>query len=410
MRAIRVDGVTVIALLGFAFFSGYQFRSAQEHLSTIVVNEKVASNSEPVLSISRFVKDDSPVISTPTRPFIKRKKPLVVHPTYEGPLQRVFPIYPHKLPCLPKAHNYGYGFEKGIGWDKKGMFYTKLSKCSSSTLAGIAVQIARNEAVRQNRTGDKAPQECRVKADHGNYFSIMHRDKAQSILWTFVREPASRQVSDFFHFHVSRRGEAATDSNLQTAARKALNVANYMTGGHFMRPGGKHLKTTEEKVGFIVDTYDFIGVVERFHESLIVLKMIFRLDLRDILYTSAKRSGGYDDGEYRETCHYIKRSVVSPTVKEWFTNSTEWNEYAKEDILLYRVALKSLDLTIESLGKAQVERQVLLLEEALKYTDDVCGPTAVYPCSAEGKKQSHTTCVDHDWACAHKCIETLDLS
>eukprot|EP00544_Gedaniella_sp_CCMP2646_P007655 CAMPEP_0202505642 /NCGR_PEP_ID=MMETSP1361-20130828/47731_1 /ASSEMBLY_ACC=CAM_ASM_000849 /TAXON_ID=210615 /ORGANISM="Staurosira complex sp., Strain CCMP2646" /LENGTH=74 /DNA_ID=CAMNT_0049139415 /DNA_START=68 /DNA_END=288 /DNA_ORIENTATION=+ len=62
----------------------------------------------------------------------------------------------------------------------EGMFYTKLSKCSSSTLAGIAVQIARNEAKRR-----RVEKECLVRADHGIYRYVVTRpDKTRSILWT----------------------------------------------------------------------------------------------------------------------------------------------------------------------------------------------------------------------------------
>lgn len=140
--------------------------------------------------------------------------------------------------------------------------------------------------------------------------------------------------------------------------------------------------------------------------------MIFNLELRDILYTSAKRSGGYDDGEYRLKCAFILPSSVSPEMKDWFQNSTEWSEYAALDILLYRVVDKSIDLTIDAFGREEVQRQVQVLEQALEYADEICKPTAVYPCSSNGKlrKSDETTCVAHEWACGHKCVETLNLS
>lgn len=140
--------------------------------------------------------------------------------------------------------------------------------------------------------------------------------------------------------------------------------------------------------------------------------MIYSLDLRDILYTSAKRSGGYDDGEFRQKCTFIQPSSVSNSMRDWFQNSSEWSEYSKDDILLYRVVDKSIDLTIAAFGREEVQRQVDTLERALRYADEICGPTATYPCSADGKRRqpNETTCVAHDWACGHRCIETLDLS
>jgi len=329
---------------------------------------------------------------------------LVHHEPYNGPLARPFLKYPHPLPCSNGTINYYYGYDPS----KQGMYYTKLSKCSSSTLAGIAVQIARNEAKRQH----KRHSECMVRADHGIYrFVVQRPDKSKSMLWTFVREPARRQVSDFFHFFVSRRGyNPHNDTTFQEESLKALKIVDYMTGGMFYDQ--KDYQSSADKVEFIMNAYDFIGLVDRYHESLVLLKLIYNLDLRDILYTSAKRSGGYDDGEFRNKCTLIQPSIVSPNMKSWFQDSTEWSDYAKDDILLYRVVDKSIDLSIENFGRATVENEVHKLELALKYANDQCAHTAVYPCSGEGSPRpaSETTCVAHDWACAHECIESLDLS
>jgi hypothetical protein len=335
----------------------------------------------------------------------KRKGALVHHPQYNGSQARPFQIYPYSLPCLNGTMDYRYRYSPN---NIEGMFYTKLSKCSSSTLAGIAVQIARNEAKRR-----RVEKECLVRADHGSYRYVVTRpDKTRSILWTFIREPASRQVSDFFHFHVSRRGVTPhNDALVKQYSLEALSITNYMTGNRFRRDE-QHVNTSEAKVEYILNAYDFIGLVERYHESLVLLKLIYNLELRDILYTSAKQSGGYDDGEYRQKCTFIQRSNVSDTVKDWFQHSTEWSDYAQDDILLYRVVDKIIDLTIDAFGRNKVQREVRILEEALDYANEQCAHTAVYPCSGPGtpRPPNETTCVAHDWACAHACIEDLDLS
>lgn len=335
-------------------------------------------------------------------------------------LARAFTKYPRPLPCLAPTNKtlhsyrkYTYGFENKR--DTIGMFYTKLSKCSSSTLAGIAVKIARNEAKRRRRqSGENIPDECLVKADHGSYRNVVsQRDKQRSLLWTFIRHPVRRQVSDFFHFHVSRRGVDPNNiTAFQEESSKALRIVDYMTGSYFHVYKRNQNFTSSQKVDFILHAYDFIGTVDRYHESLVLLKIIYGLELRDILYTSAKRSGGYDDGEYRGKCTYIQKSYVSPEMKTWFETSPEWRERVKDDMVLYNAVDRSIDLTIDAFGHDKVERQVKVLERALDYADLVCGATAIYPCSADGKLRSRneTTCVAHDWACAHKCIETLDLS
>jgi hypothetical protein len=394
MRFLRKNSFIVVHVILNSFVSVFLFYFAYNTCGG-AVSDEVSSFKPPKL-----------VTTSASSPSAKpKKKPLVEHQPYNGTLVKAFQVYPRELPCFN---------ETNVVRNSQGMFYTKLSKCSSSTLAGIAVQIARNEAARRRRTAadpDMIPKQCLVQADHGQYYPLMSRDKANSILWTFIREPASRQVSDFFHFHVSRRKVNPTDTKVfQQESLKALKISKYMTGSYFSRSPARSNMTSEEKVDFIMNSYDFIGVVERYHESLVVLKMLFHLDLRDILYTSAKRSGNYDDGEFWGQCFYIYPSFLSPVMKQWFQNSTAWHEYAKDDILLYRVVLASLDRTIDSLGRDEVEQQVKQLEQALLYADKVCAHTAVYPCSADGKKQNPTTCIAHDWACAYKCIETLDLS
>jgi hypothetical protein len=42
-----------------------------------------------------------------------------------------------------------------------------------------------------------------------------------------------------------------------------------------------------------MEDYDFIGMVERMDESLVIMKMLLQLDMNDILYLSAKHGGGY---------------------------------------------------------------------------------------------------------------------
>lgn len=205
----------------------------------------------------------------------KHNSRIVTHPPYNGTLQRVFQPYAQpELPCVESGiHDYQFGIDGKYGKvDTVGMFFAKLHKCSSSTLAGIAAQIARNTAARRRKAGiPDTPKSCLLKANHGHYSNVMMRDKKRSMLWTFIREPASRQVSRYFHFHVSRLGADPTNDTLfQANVMRSNLMVDYLTG-NILR---KQNMTVEEKVGYVMNAYDFIGLVERYHESLILLKMI----------------------------------------------------------------------------------------------------------------------------------------
>lgn len=95
-----------------------------------------------------------------------------------------------------------------------------------------------------------------------------------------------------------------------------------------------------------------------------------------------------------------------------FNVDEDWLRHSETDNLLFRVVNASLELTIRAFGREEIAREVSVLQSALEYADQVCGPTAVFPCSSTGVKRlsNETTCIAHDWACACKCIETLDLS
>ena len=67
-----------------------------------------------------------------------------------------------------------------------------------------------------------------------------------------------------------------------------------------------------DAVQSILEEYDFIGISEWLHESLVVLEMILNLTISDILYAkSAKVAGGFDDGMYANTCFFIQPIVMS---------------------------------------------------------------------------------------------------
>ena len=83
---------------------------------------------------------------------------------------------------------------------RTGFLFEKLMKVGGSTAAGVNARIAwRLGRARGYRW-------CRARWDHSSAYALdyHHRHRAQSFLWTVVREPTRRAVSQFFHFQVSR--------------------------------------------------------------------------------------------------------------------------------------------------------------------------------------------------------------
>ena len=145
---------------------------------------------------------------------------------------------------------------------------------------------------------------CQTRFGHPAawYLEYYRREKLNSFLWTVLREPTKRHISEFFHFDVSRNKIEPTDEAFQQYFRETAGmIDNYYV--HFMktdRPFDRQNGNHTQAVQHIMQEYDFIGILERLDESLVALQMILGLRTSDILYLRAKTSGGFDDGVQNE--------------------------------------------------------------------------------------------------------------
>jgi hypothetical protein len=237
-------------------------------------------------------------------------------------------------------------------------------------------------------------------------FGYDKRDLTKSFLWSIIREPTKRFVSEFFHFKVSRQKVEPTDANMQEYMRK-FTYANYIQLLHpeAGQPGYNLTLSVEQ----IIREYDFIGVVERLDESLVVLKLLLGLEMNDILYLkAAKENGGFDDGGYNNTCVYIAPSFVTPGMKQWFETNRTYKQMMRGDNMVYQATYKSLDLTIDALGRNVVEQELHDFHLAMKVAQETC-TNITYPCSSGGVKTYPNDCIFSDLACGYKCLEKLAL-
>ena len=199
------------------------------------------------------------------------------------------------------------------------------------------------------------------------------------------------------------------DANMQQYMRK-FTYANYVQLLH-PEPGqsGYLTRNLTLSVEQIIQEYDFIGVVERLDESLVVLKLLLGLEMNDILYLkAAKGHGGFDDGGYNDTCVYIVPSFITPGMKEWFETNKSYKQMMSGDNMVYQAAYKSLDLTIDALGRDLVEKELQEFHQAMKVAQETC-TDIVYPCSSGGVKTYPNDCIFSDLACGYKCLDALAM-
>ena len=327
---------------------------------------------------------------------------------------RAYPYWPigMKLPCYERP--WSKTEEERAKKDRtKGFLFLKPIKVGSSTAMGVNLRIAENEALRQNKNYTR----CTATHGHGKGYYYRNRIPDQSFLWSLIRNPTSRAISEFFHFKVSReKVEPTTENFIKMVNSNQVLAKNYYFSAHeltpdpfeYNRPGRYNHTSTIER---FLNGYDFIGITERFDESLVVMQQLLRLPLGDILYLNAKQGGNYDDGGLHNTCYYIVPSFVTPGMKEYF-NSQKWQTFIQRDMVFYNAANASLDKTIdETIGRTAFDKALAKFKSAQQIVNTECSTEdqTKFPCTNDGVKLSEhlTDCYHKDSGCGKTCMNNV---
>ena len=320
-----------------------------------------------------------------------------------------------ELPCLPPDEH----------WDElaiqntpsaTGFLYLKPYKTGSSTASGINIRIARNVARQQGKQFEL----CKTRNDHGPTFTpgkdLFHdRSKSDSVLWTIIREPTHRAISAFFHFGVTRHGIEPSDENF----KEYLQSNHHPMTDYYLHALRTNRSATFRRgkddpamvVNEILQDFNFIGITERMDESIIVLMMLLNLTISDVMYLSAKKHGGLDDGGGPTGCALIVPSFVSPEM-ELFLQSKEWKDQIQNDEDLYNAVNQSLDLTIEALGKVKFQENLEMLQLANQRATYECEDKVSFPCTVAGARRrssNETDCMWNDSGCGFDCLDSVAI-
>ena len=194
--------------------------------------------------------------------------------------------------------------------------FIKIYKCASSTTSGIARRLAAHHGLsgfrlEHWRPGSGAPgsEEPGVMAHHATYAlreeHALGRLALPAFVFTFVREPAARCLSQYYHMRVSLeddgarpttraklsflRAGRARENALQPRAREGPRL-QISACRDFMATYMAPARATN--VSDVERAYDFIGVLELFDESLVLMARRFAIPLGELLYTRAKVADG----------------------------------------------------------------------------------------------------------------------
>mmetsp|Transcript_32983 Transcript_32983/g.75985 ORF Transcript_32983/g.75985 Transcript_32983/m.75985 type:complete len:101 (-) Transcript_32983:55-357(-) len=94
-------------------------------------------------------------------------------------------------------------------------------------------------------------------------------------------------------------------------------------------------------------------------------------------------------------------------MKEFFA-SPAWKQQIEGDQLLYEAANKSLDMTIEGLGRLEFETNLRKFRKLQQLVQSKCVPYVETPCTPGGIRRRHPVgCLWRDSGCGTPCINDV---
>ena len=293
----------------------------------------------------------------------------------------------------------------------EGLLYVKLPKCASSTASGVSMRVADKLGRRilgQNCVGRYLHSPASYKLRQYGA-----RNETTSLLWSMLREPNQRLLSHYFFEQVSRQEIEPTETGILSFIKQHVDMKKtFMLRYLKLQPlGGKEPAWIRE----MMRKYDFIGVSDRMDESLVVLALIMQVPVADMVMLSSKVAGGYDAGRGGQGCVKLVPKQSFAAVDNYL-QTEDWKKN-NWDQILFQVVNRTLDKTIDHLGRENVARKVESLRLLTKRVHDKCLSEAVFPCPATLPNHtavSEKSCYFADSGCGYRCIdevlrETSDL-
>lgn len=292
----------------------------------------------------------------------------------------------------------------------EGLLFVRIPKCGSSTTGGVAARIAHSMARKyypnNATTSNNNTTACLSRMTHAwstrflfRRGSFASRSPDKSFLWTMLRDPAQRALSGFYYFRVHPQFGYDPNKDAVKYLKKQTNVLCKWVGAKNTTPAG-----TQQ----VLHEFNFIGLLERLDESLVILQLLLNLKPQDVLYMSAKQSGHYDS--LRHGCKASPENVArTPKAKKYLLSHRHWKSRNAGDYLLYNAVNGSIDATINHIGRNVFKKALLKFQRIKAFADSHCKYKS--PCISEGvyrpKEEPKSNCYFEDWACGYECLDDL---
>ena len=311
-----------------------------------------------------------------------------------------------------------------------GLLYIKIEKSASTTLASIAIRtaIAIAEKTQANNTredGTLAPRVCKFRgtshlwSKRSRPFEL--RDRGQGFLWKFLKNPTKVHLSIYLFFMVDWKDEEFGEESFLEYFNHTFffgGFNRFFLSESVSRKATKELKEiskssddhVQEFARNLTNNLDFIGIVERMDESLVLLSIMLDLEVTDVLYSNAKVSGNWMRKSGKGPCRKIGEPRPLLPAMQNFLDSKYWSDKIKLDNALYDAVNKRLDATIDLVGRDVFDAKMEEFLKAKQRVTEYCSGKIVVECTAEGvvtATKERTKCYVGDIGCGFECLYEL---
>jgi len=285
-----------------------------------------------------------------------------------------------------------------------GLALVRVPKAASSTFGGVLRRIGRRRGLAhavddpawidaESPGGPEAP--AVFVGDHVNRTALaakIARSMPKPLFVTMVRDPAARCLASYYFAKVGRERKEATD----------VNKIHWMEACPRCPPGwqsGFAAPAPDLSVGALLASYGFVGVTERFDESLLLLARRLGVGLNDILYVSGKVSGS---GVDFTTGRAIPRHPPLGQESEKVQQAAKRIYGGGPDERFLKAANRALDRDIVSYGRG-FEADLAEYRQRLAVVARAC--QSVYERAISDANSSDAGCLYRDVGCGQPCID-----
>jgi hypothetical protein len=246
---------------------------------------------------------------------------------------------------------------------------------------------------------------------------------AQLRVWTMVREPTVRAISYFFYTVTHQRSQEPTVDCMISFLRN-MRDPPYSHYRMWLHTGPRaSLKEWNDRgpkfIQQILTDFDFIGVTERFDDSLVVLSFLWHIPLGDLLYLSSPKARGTWTMAPQRDAHECfimtdpPMSILQSPQLQDYLQSSEWRDRVYWDQQIYQSVVASLDATIASIGVDRVQARLTAFRVAQAAAAHACPPDKYQLCYPNGTMalssngDNGSQCYLFDMGCGHVCLDRV---